>query len=90
MFRIGQTGKRQLVIGEVFGELAGIFRPGYQKSHISFNKFFIIATQLRQVRTAVRSGKAPVENQQHRLLAFELVQADGISLVIVQGEIRRR
>jgi hypothetical protein len=72
VFGIWQTGKGQLMLAEIVGKFTGIFGPGDQNHHIPLDEFLLISAQLRQVRAAEWSVKAPVQDQQDVFLSLEL------------------
>ena len=72
MLGVGQTNKWQSVLGKVGCKLLGVFWPDNQDSHISFGILFMVLAQLRHVRAAEGSGKAPIKNQKNMLFPTEV------------------
>jgi hypothetical protein len=68
---VRQPNERKIFAIPIIFELSLVFRPNNQDNCISVQKFFMILAQLRQMRLAKWSDKAPVENQNNVLFFSE-------------------
>jgi hypothetical protein len=64
-FWIRQPGIRQAFFLPIRPEFLTIFRTCNQNNGFLFHELIVILAQLRQMLTAVRSGKAPVKDQKY-------------------------
>lgn len=88
--RVRQTDKRQVVLRKVSGKSLFVFWTDHKDGGFPLNKILKVLAQLRHVLLAEWSGKAAVEYQQDVLFPFVIREMDGLTLKILQGEIRGR
>ena len=83
---IGEAGKGQVIIAEIFAECPGILRTNDQDRGFTLLKLCKGLAQLRHVRAAEWSHKPAVENEQN-IPAKKLRKSDWLAMVVGQFEI---
>lgn len=86
-FRIGQTGKWQIVFLPVGGERLSIFRANHNDFGPAVLEFLMVLAQLHHVPLAEWSGKAAVENEQNIRPPAKIGQSDRFAPEIFQRKI---
>ena len=75
------------MLGEIGSKLLRVLRSDDQDGHVALCKSIEVLTQLRHVRAAEWSSKAPIEDQQDVLFLFEMGKANQVALIIWQYKV---
>lgn len=87
MVRVGQTDERILFLGPLSSKALLIFWANDNDLRVTIDEVLVVLAQLRQMPTAIGSGKAAGEDKDNVLLASKISEANRLSLQADQCEI---